>query len=136
MTKIITQLNKSAQLETHWVNSKSVYRTSCNANEVVISFSKNTKNVLRANISIGKDIMKTLNWKVNDRLSMFYDQNNILHWMICEAENGYKITESKHFVRFHANWDKEGKWPKQPIKVDVGMHKDKITFFIPELRDN
>lgn len=134
----VTKLHKVRieQKEPKWVQVMT--RQSFGDDEVTVAFAQSAGK-MQAIIRLGKNVMDDLNCKIGDRVSLFYDENEVYHWRIAPTSNGNKIhtegTQDKKIPYTHGrvtfSWKKQGIKFRSKKIVDHIMHGDSITFRVP-----
>lgn len=78
---------------------KLIKRTFVKSSDIMISFTG--RKTVYANVYIGEDIIKKLNWNATDKICVFFDEDNPFSLMLCKSsigdKDGYKLTFKKYF---------------------------------------
>lgn len=110
-------------------------RKAITKDEVSVAFTNNANGSKTTVVRIGASILEKLDWKMGDKIGLFYDENEIYHWRLAKMQQGNLLqkeaTNVADYMRIQYTWKNEGiNFTKNKIVAHT-IHKDSITFRVP-----
>ncbi len=97
---------------------------------IYVTQKKNPRGFPRCYITFKKVILDQMGWVVGDRLGIFNNKDNQLHWMVAKVSVGNKLGAVGRYFRvsFVCSVKNIPQVNNHELKYEI--HKDRVSFFI------